>query len=210
MVPIEDNNGQISGSILVINDLSTNIAIEQVLRQLEHMAMHDPVTDMPNRRYVEMNIHGKLAEVQRYGWLFGVLFVMIDDFSKLVENYGNDAGKNILKVVAYAMRNVLRPFDILGRWRDEYFVVVVANVAEEQLNIVANRMKNLIASSNISIGANTMNVTTSIGGTIAREDDRLDSMLRRASDQMLQAKNKGGNCALTSPKPEMGEKYQIK
>lgn len=209
IVPIFGDDGHLSGVAEIIYDQSPTVIVEQILGQLEQLAMYDPITEMPNKKYIEQNLVARLAEVQRYGWRFGVLFINIDDFEQIVEQYGDDVGKKILRVVAMTMRNTLRPFDIVGRWRDEYFVVIVSNVSEEQLAIVAERLRTLVEESIISIGEKTISTTISAGGTVAREKDKIDFLLRRASEQMLKAKEVGGNSVSIAERPDFWEEYQI-
>jgi len=201
--------GSIVGAVQIIRDLSSNITLEQIMRQLEQLAMYDPITELPNRKYIEQNIIARLAELQRYGWVFGTLFISIDEFGNMKEKFGKDILNKILRVVAMTMRNTLRPFDVVGRWRDEYFVVVVSNVAEEQLQIVAERLRRLVENSTITIGDSEIRTTISVGGTIASERDKIDFVLRKASEQMLQAKEMGGNIVSIASRPEFWEEYQI-
>lgn len=209
IVPIEDNDGNFVGTAEIVRDLSPHLAIEQILGQLERLAMYDPITEMPNKQYIELNIRARLAEVKRYGWFFGILFIKVDDFELIHKKYGNDVSENVLRVAAMAMRNTLRPFDILGRWRDKYFVVVISNVNATQLTTVAERLKSLVAASTITVGNNTIRITITGGGTIARKNDNANQLLLRACKIMIAAKKFNGNIIRIGPQPEHGEKYQM-
>ncbi len=208
VLPIAFKN-RIVGAVEIIRNLSSNITVEQIMGQLEQLAMYDPVTELPNRKYIEQNIIARLAELQRYGWAFGTLFITIDDFDKIRDKYDSDVVKKVLRVAAMTMSNTLRPFDIAGRWRDEYFVIVVSNVAEEQLQIVAERLRKLVEKSTMTIGENEIKLTISVGGTVAGERDKIDFVLRKASEQMLYAKELGGNTVSIASRPEFWEEYQI-
>ncbi len=208
LLPITFKNSVV-GVVEIIHDLSSNITLEQIMGQLEQLAMFDPITELPNRKYIEQNIIARLAEVQRYGWIFGTLFIMIDNFNKIKKEYGKDVANKVLRVAAMTMSNTLRPFDVIGRWRDEYFVAVVSNVVEEQLQIVGERLRKLVEKSTIAIGQNEIKITISVGGTVASERDKIGFVLRKASEQMLYAKEIGGNMVSIASRPEFWEEYKI-
>lgn len=192
--PIRDENSEIIGAVEIFNDSSARIAAGQRIKDLEKMAMVDGLTGLANRRFMEMNLHARLAALQRYGWSFGVLFIDIDDFKRVNDTYGHDVGDQVLQMVAKTLQNSLRPFDIVGRWGGEEFLAIVLNTAEEQLCSVANRYRLLIERSGFTLGANAVKVTVSIGATIAQGNDNVASLVKRVDDLLYQSKSAGKNC----------------
>ena len=160
------------------------------------MALLDPLTELGNRRYIEMNLKARLEEMHRYGWPFGVLFIDVDRFKEVNDRYGHDIGDRVLKMVGKTMVNNLRSFDFLGRWGGEEFIAILANVNGDHLHSVANRCRLLVEQSSISIRDKDIRVTVSIGASPARLHDTVEMLVRRADRLMYGSKTSGRNCVM--------------
>ena len=145
------------------------------------------------RRSIEAAITTRLAERQRYQVNFGVLFIDIDDFKSVNDRHGHDKGDHVLRLVAKTLTRSLRPFDLAGRWGGEEFLALILNVDLLQLSVVAERVRALIAQTRIPLEDNYLNVTVSIGGTLARPDDTPETLVNRADRFMYQSKMAGRN-----------------
>jgi len=193
MVPIRDSSGQITGAVQIFSDKSPVVTVRQKLEQCEKMALLDPLTNSPNRRYIKMNLNSRLDEMSRYGWTFGILFIDIDHFKKVNDIHGHDVGDEILKMIAKTLLNNLRPFDVLGRWGGEEFTAIIANINEQQLYFIANRFRLLVENSALHKGSDIIRVTISIGATFAQSNDTMDTLLKRADQLMYHSKLSGRN-----------------
>jgi len=191
--PIRDAAGGIVGAVEVFSDNSATLRNKELIQQLERLAMTDALTGMPNRRYIEQMIQSRLAEMQRYGWVFGLLFMDIDHFKAINDTYGHDAGDEVLKMVSLTLMHSQRPFDTVGRWGGEEFVGVIANATAESLSLVADRFRALVERSAIVSGSTSLAVTISIGATLARPGDSMDSALKRADSHVYVSKQNGRN-----------------
>ena len=191
--PIRDSSGQIIGAVQMFTDRSSVVTVRQRLERCQKMALLDPLTNSPNRRYIKMNLHSRLDEMRRYGWSFGVLFIDIDHFKRVNDIYGHDVGDEVLKMIARTLLSNLRPFDILGRWGGEEFTAIIVNVNEEQLYSIANRFRLLVENSALHRGPNIIRVTISIGATFAQANDTIDTLLKRADELMYHSKTTGRN-----------------
>ena len=197
VTPILDREGNIIGAAELFSDNSAKALMLQRMEELETMALIDPLTRMANRRYIEMHLHNRLEEMHRYGWTFCVLFVDIDDFKRINDTYGHDAGDKVLRIVGRTLAGNARPFDIFGRWGGEEFVAIIENVSFKNLPMVANRFRLLVENSYLSVGDETIRVSVSVGATVARLDDTVETLLRRADQLMYQSKRAGKNCLTT-------------
>lgn len=193
VAPIRDSSGQITGAFQIFSDKSPVVTVRQRLEQCEKMALLDPLTNSPNRRYIRMNLNSRLDEMSRYGWPFGVLFIDIDHFKRVNDVYGHDVGDEILKMIAKTLLNNLRPFDLLGRWGGEEFTAIIANVNEQQLYSIANRFRLLVENSALHKESDTVRVTVSIGAAFAQSNDTMDKLLKRADQLMYHSKISGRN-----------------
>jgi len=191
--PILSPGGRVIGAVEIFSDNSTRVESKQTIEELRRIALLDPLTEVGNRRYIDMNLRFRLAEQERYGWPFGVLFLDIDHFKEINDLYGHDKGDDVLKMTARTLSNSLRSFDTVGRWGGEEFVAVIINVNAEQLHVVAEKLRAMVEQSSITNGSRTVRVTVSIGATVAREDDTPESLINRADQLMYHSKSSGRN-----------------
>lgn len=193
-------NGEIIGAMEVFkqimdNNLTKNNHEEDhySMEELKLMALYDPLTKIPNRRYVESFIDSKILEYRNLGIHFGILFMDIDNFRDFNNQYGHDTGDRILQMSAKTFNNAIRKSDIIGRWGGEEFIGVFTAISEEALYIVAEKIRMLIENSVIRKCNKNLNVTISIGGTMVKPDDDTTSIIKRADDQMYKSKKNGKN-----------------
>jgi diguanylate cyclase (GGDEF)-like protein len=152
-----------------------------------------------NKQYLEMLVHSRLDELNRYHFSFGVIFVDIDHLKSVNERYGLEVGDKVLKMVSQTLANNVRFFEVVGRWGGEEFLSVIINVDEQKLALVANKLRVLIANSNVLVGPDLISVTVSIGATLAQRYDSVESLVQRAEQLMLQSKWLGRNRVSTKP-----------
>ncbi|NLT24439.1 MAG: sensor domain-containing diguanylate cyclase [Syntrophorhabdus sp.] len=191
--PILGDRGSVLGAAQIFSDNSSTEDLGRKIRELERMALLDPLTRLGNRRYGQMNLSGKLRELKRYGWPFGVLFIDIDKFKTVNDTYGHEAGDRVLRLVAATIRNGLRSSDVVVRWGGEEFVAIVASLDEEKLRHVGEKLRALVERSSISLEKETKSITISIGATLARKKDSAAAIIKRADALMYQSKKQGRN-----------------
>jgi diguanylate cyclase (GGDEF)-like protein/PAS domain S-box-containing protein len=193
IAPISDAAGNIVGAIELFTDNKATVEVQRKIQDLEKMALLDPLTQLGNRRHLEMHLQSSLDEMRRYGWPFGILFMDVDGFKKINDIHGHDVGDRTLNMVAATMSNSLRSSDFLGRWGGDEFLAVVLNVREDQLLAIGNKLRALVEHSTIVIGRTFERVTVSVGATAADADDTMDTLLKRADNLMYRSKASGGN-----------------
>jgi len=193
VAPVLDSAGKIIGAVEAFADNSTGLSAVERIRQLESMIYIDFLTGVPNRAFTEITLRTRLDERVRYDWPFGVLSIDIDHFKDVNDRFGHGVGDEVLKVVSKTMSGVCRSFDLVGRWGGEEFVVIVANINAEQLHDLAERYRLLVQYSDLLAEGQRVRVTASIGATLARRDDTVESLLKRADGLMYQSKQAGRN-----------------
>ncbi len=197
--PLHDVHRDIVGAIEIFSDNTLQSMITQRVTELEKLALLDPLTQLANRRYIEMNVHSRLEELRRYHWPFGVLFLDVDHFKLINDTYGHAVGDEVLRMLARTFTANMRTSDIFGRWGGEEFVAIVRNVDHEHLYNFADRLRILVAESHLIEKSSVIHVTISIGGTLARADDNVESLLQRADQLMYQSKTAGRNRVTLAP-----------
>ncbi len=193
VMPLEDETGQIIGGVELFTDISHQATTRARIEELEQLAMLDTLTQMPNRRNMEGQLETCFHELHRFQIRFGLLFIDIDHFKQVNDNYGHAAGDRVLQVVAQTLMSAVRPFDIFGRWGGEEFIGLVRNINLPQLVEIGNRMRLLIARSAAEIDHQTLTVTASMGATQVRTDDTVGSLIQRADSLMYRSKQTGRN-----------------
>lgn len=191
--PIRDGEGQILGAVEEFSDNSFKTAALDRLVELQELALLDPTTGVGNRRYAEVRLRAAVDALQRYGWEFGLLFLDVDHFKEFNDTHGHDIGDRVLRMVARTLGGNLRSVDAIGRWGGDEFIAVIASTTAEHLLLTAERSRKLVAASALDGGASQIRVTVSIGATMARADDTLQSLIQRVDSRMYRAKAGGRN-----------------
>ncbi len=190
---VRDSNDQIVVAVEILGDRSPRYEIRKKMEQLQQLALCDPLTNLANRRFLDINLYARLEEMTRYGWQFGILFIDIDHFKQINDTHGHALGDRVLVMVAKTLLNTVRSFDVLGRWGGEEFIAILINVDAEHLQAIANRFRILVEQSRFEYDANIISVTVSIGATLAQPGDTVSSLVQRADQLMYDSKNKGRN-----------------
>lgn len=198
VVPLRDRAGQVVGAYQVFAVDEAAQATAEQLRRLQEASLLDPVTGVGNSRFAGLELANQLAKLQRYGWPFGVILVGVDGFSALRQCHGEDTADAVLSMVARTLSGAVRSFDAVCRWRGEEFVLVLANVAAAALTTRAEQIRRLVERSALVRPA-VVGVTSSLGATLAREDDTPDSLMARAEALLLAARQGGGNRVAAEP-----------
>jgi diguanylate cyclase (GGDEF)-like protein/PAS domain S-box-containing protein len=193
VAPISDNQGKIVGAVEIFSDISAKKNIERRMGELEDLVFLDPLTEVPNRRYIELKVKQALQEVEQFGRKIGLLMVDVDHFKQVNDEHGHDVGDKTLKAVCRTLLHNLRVGNSLGRWGGEEFLVIVAGTTEEGLRGAAERYRMLISETAIPLPSGQLRVTVSVGGTLMSRDDTDQSVIKRADELMYKSKMDGRN-----------------
>ena len=164
--------------------------------------LQDHLTGLANRFYLESSIETRLAELTRYGWQFGVLFIDVDGFKAVNDTYGHGTGDLILISMGTTLLNCMRSCDLVGRWGGDEFLAILPNVGLAELAEVAERYRLFVQETTLPLRAQQLNVTVSVGGAVAAVADTVETLVARADFQMYVSKSKGKNCVTVGGDPE--------
>jgi diguanylate cyclase (GGDEF)-like protein/PAS domain S-box-containing protein len=198
VVPLRDEQGTITGGFEIFTETVPIVEARERFAELERLAFLDPLTGLANRRYAEITLKARIEELERYDWRFGVIFIDIDNFKDINDRYGHETGDEVLRMVAMTLQNSVRSFDVVSRWGGEEYVAVIAHVDGRELAATANRCRALVEQSRPA-AAEFARVTISLGATLARPDDTLESLIKRADGLMYMSKAAGKNVVTTDP-----------
>jgi diguanylate cyclase (GGDEF)-like protein/PAS domain S-box-containing protein len=193
VLPIMDSEEKIIGAVETFYDTSPRVLIPQKTQELRKMSLLDPLTELGNKAYLEAQIKLRMDEMHRHQFPLGILLIDIDHFNATNETHGTVVGDKILRMVARTLANNIRFYDIVGRWAGEQFLVLIYNIQETKLDLVANKLRLLISQSNIQVGTQLLSVTVSIGATVAMLRDNTRTILDRVDRLMRHSKQEGRN-----------------
>ncbi len=190
--PIE-KGGEIVGAIEIFTQNSPTVYEDDLIEQLAGFAMHDNLTGLPNRRYLESFLDYKLGEYKRFGRSFAVMFADIDDFSRFNNEYGHDIGDRVLINVGESISHNIRKNDLVGRWGGEEFVGIYSISQSYDTPIIGEKFRRLIGSTGVAFRDQELSISASVGVTAVRPTDTAESIIERADRYMYQSKKDGKN-----------------
>jgi diguanylate cyclase (GGDEF)-like protein/PAS domain S-box-containing protein len=190
--PLRDRRNQLVGAVEVFRTTSEARRQDQLIEELARLAMIDDLTRLPNRRHFDLEIDRRLAEMNRFGWPFGVLMIDLDDFKQVNDRFGHQVGDQVLQMVARTLSANCRTFDTVARWGGEEFSAIIANVHDEELRKVAEKFRAMIEASCLP-GSEALRVTVSIGCAVAKPSETAFALLKRTDEMLYAAKHGGRN-----------------
>lgn len=187
-----DDDGEMIGLVSSGTDVTERRA---AAAQIAHLANHDPVTDLPNRRLFNEHLDLALARAQRGGRAVGLLYLDLDDFKLVNDSLGHSAGDRLLVKVARRLRARVRDADVLARHGGDEFLVLLGDLdpaaAADHAKKAARSILDALAVPFIIAGTE-VHVTGSVGISLLPADALdAESLLRHADAAMYQAKRDG-------------------
>ena len=186
-----EKDGKIIGALEIFTPESPSVYEDGLVEHLSGIAMHDPITKLPNRRYLESFLTYKYDEYKRFGRLFAVLFGDIDNFRSFNNDFGHKTGDQVLCSVAAEIQKNMRRDDLIGRWGGEEFVGIYSITSPDDIRIIGNKFWKFIRNTQVPSEQGNLNISMSVGITVIQPEDTVDSILIRADRLMYQAKKEG-------------------
>ena len=165
--------------------------------ELRERANKDLLTMLPNRSAIAATLEQELARCHRDRRTVGVILLDVDHFKKINDTHGHFAGDAVLRETATRLRGNMRPYDQVGRYGGEEFLVVLPNCELEQATHQAERMRSRLQSSTMMIDGVEVRVSASFGVTVSDGSERNpDTFVRVADEALYRAKANGRNCVI--------------
>jgi diguanylate cyclase (GGDEF)-like protein len=161
---------------------------------LQHLATHDPLTDLPNRRALEVALNELVRSCRERGVHGAVVVIDLDGFKYVNDSRGHAVGDAVLVRVSELLRRTLRPGDLLGRLGGDEFAVLLADTCADEAEAVVHRvLEQLRAGVLLVDGGRAVRTTASIGLAVFGPDTRLsgEQLLVDADVAMYDAKEAG-------------------
>jgi two-component system, cell cycle response regulator len=172
--------------------------------ELRFRATHDVLTGISNRATVMDALRSELSRQVRERRSFGAILVDIDHFKDVNDTFGHLCGDEVLRAVTRRMKSCVRPYDTLGRYGGEEFLIIASDVDATGAMALAERIRDVVACKPVVTQAGEVSVTVSLGAAVTISDRGADpQMLLRLADQALyRAKDNGRNRCELATAPE--------
>ncbi len=161
---------------------------------IQHLAYHDPLTDLPNRAMFNRHLSHAMIQARRYYKGLAVLFIDLDRFKNINDTLGHDAGDRLLQEMARRLTASLREGDLVARLGGDEFVVLLEEVTD--LSHVSQVARQILSSlvKEYPLDGQLIHITASIGISTFPEDGRDEfSLMKHADVAMYRAKAAGKN-----------------
>lgn len=205
-----DEDGQVLSYLSIVRDVTDVVEVE---RRMEHAALHDPLTGLPNRALLLDRMTSALARADRLGTEVPVLYCDLDGFKKVNDMYGHAAGDAVLRQVAERLSNLIRKSDSVARVGGDEFVVILeslpdtpsaaeqqpadeggrlsqASLLRQMASTVADRIRGELSRA-IDVDGRRHTISVSVGMTFAQRRTTAEDVLRDADLALYRAKKRG-------------------
>lgn len=193
---VRDDDGRISHYVEYSTDVSE---LKQALAEARKLSLFDPLTALPNRRYLAERLESSIAHARRNAIKGALLFIDLDQFKQINDSLGHGVGDELLVQVAKRLKRLMRKEDTIARLGGDEFVVVLSDLGSdnekcvEQASRVAEKVHFELGKP-YEVENHEFTVTPTIGVTLFPEDGKTaDVILQEADSAMYQGKAHGRN-----------------
>ncbi|HET6144066.1 MAG TPA: diguanylate cyclase [Candidatus Acidoferrales bacterium] len=176
---------------LRVLELEDNLV--QAREMMRFKATHDTLTGVWNRGAVLETMEREVWRSRREGISLGVLMVDLDHFKSVNDNYGHPAGDAVLREITKRMQTDVRPYDGIGRYGGEEFLILLPGCNREVTKATAERIRKIVSASPVETSAGSLKVTMSIGAVATGDwpKNTPSQILQMADSALYRAKEEG-------------------
>jgi diguanylate cyclase (GGDEF)-like protein/putative nucleotidyltransferase with HDIG domain len=174
----------------------TRLASDALANAMQHAeaesnALTDPLTGLPNARYLALRFEEEAARARRTDRTFQVVMLDLDEFKNVNDTYGHKAGDKMLREIAHIIEGQLREYDFLARYGGDEFVALVQEVVGAQVEELCARIDNAVSKFELPVGKNRLaRVGISVGtATFGIGGETLDQLVVAADNEMYRVKS---------------------
>ncbi|MCU7797828.1 MAG: EAL domain-containing protein [Candidatus Thiodiazotropha sp. (ex Myrtea spinifera)] len=188
---IYDKHGSIANYVAVFSDITS---IKRSEQELDHLAHHDPLTDLPNRLLFNSRLEQAIKHARRNQSVFAILFIDLDRFKSINDSLGHKAGDELLQQLANRIQECMRLDDTVARISGDEFVVLLEDISSADNTAVAVEKIMAVFTDPFRLDGHEIHITASIGISLyPANGESVTSLLRNADTAMYRAKNEGRN-----------------
>lgn len=158
-----------------------------VFEQTQEESLTDPLTGLPNRRAMMTRLTTEISRAERIGSEVGVIVLDVDDFKSINDSHGHPVGDQVLREVARALLDSLRPYDTCVRFAGDEFVVLLADCSPETAELKRLELQQRVESVSMHVGTVTLRVGASAGTALYPRDGHTYESLLATADRRMYA-----------------------
>lgn len=206
-IPLHDSNGAIIGLVGVGRNITalkeTEAELKMARDELAFKASHDPLTSLLSRGAILEMLGRELARSARECGRTAVLLGDLDLFKHINDTYGHPVGDEVLREVAHRLVKTVRPYDLVGRFGGEEFLIVMPGCGADDATSRADQLRQVIAGSPVRTARGPIPMTISIGVFIVQEwgQPTSEEVLREVDSALYASKAAGRNCCSVAHPP---------
>ncbi|HEX3371947.1 MAG TPA: sensor domain-containing diguanylate cyclase, partial [Candidatus Acidoferrales bacterium] len=189
----EDRQSLAAGVADIIALAISNVRLREALKD---QTIHDPLTGLYNRRYLEDSLHREISRARRSGASVGFIMFDVDNFKQFNDTHGHQLGDQLLRALGNYLKALVRPEDIPCRYGGEEFTLVMPGasreIARERAEKARRGFQNLRLSDRLGLGNAVDAVTISAGVAVFPEHgNEVNQVLKAADEALYEAKRAG-------------------
>lgn len=173
---------------------------ESLLRQLYDASVTDSLTGAHNREHFDTQLRSELSYARRHGTDVALVLFDVDHFKRVNDNFGHQAGDQVLMQIATTVRNTVRSEDVFARYGGEEFALVLRGIDVEGAGAVADRLRERIGAIKVTTEKGPVSITVSAGcsSLLSADDKTPDALIASADRRLYAAKHAGRNRVVIS------------
>jgi two-component system, cell cycle response regulator len=165
----------------------------RLFNEIKMLSIQDGLTGLFNHSHVVGEINSETERAKRYGEIFSIILLDVDNFKEVNDSYGHPAGDFVLQTMAQLMVKTLRTVDVIGRYGGEEFIIIMPETDLENARYAAERLRQAIESAIFSYNDNAIQLTISAGIATYQEEKTGQDLIKIADDNLYRAKKGGKN-----------------
>ncbi len=173
-----------------------NIKLKQRNQQLDALSKTDTLTKLSNRRNIIEKIEYQQIAYERNGRPFTVMIADIDNFKKINDTYGHDAGDHILISLGNLIKDNIRKQDFIGRWGGDELILLLPDTPAKGGMILGEKIRTKVDKNSFYFNHHTLNTSLTIGIAEYRYDMGCTDLIKKADQALYNGKNLGKNCVM--------------
>ncbi|MBL3555894.1 MULTISPECIES: GGDEF domain-containing protein [Marinobacter] len=179
--------------VLEASRLKARNELMELARAHEHAARTDELTGLSNRRDMQHRLNEEYSRYRRSGHHFSVALIDLDLFKHINDEYGHDAGDEVLRRFSGLMQTVIRQTDVAARWGGEEFLILLPDTSLLQALTLAERLRSEVANAEFAFAGKRLPITISAGICSIAKASSVNELLKQADIHLYNAKEDGRN-----------------
>lgn len=168
-------------------------ALTRALEQIGHLATHDELTGLVNRRRMSELMHAEWQRCERNARPLVLALLDLDHFKRINDTHGHAVGDQVLQCFARTVQAALRGTDVLARWGGEEFVLMLYDTAPDHARSLLDRVRLRVQAQSITLSTQAVRATVSVGLAAGEPGESVEHILERADAALYLAKARGRN-----------------